>query len=228
MSNFRRKLIEVSEKHNNIFSDAYFYVPFKDAQTVIDVNNGISPNVNTGTMTVDGYYTDGVDDIGTYLSYTNTSLMSVLRNNLTIFLEITPYELNRNQYLISITALYTNSYFNMVSIFIYKTKNNKFGATLYKDMSSSWLDDEVINSPVVSYGSNYKICITYDRINGVLKFFINGTISTYNNFYTTINPSKLSLGRNNNSTKRFAKSTFKDFAIWDKVLTDEECLKLTM
>lgn len=225
MSEFRRSLLEASKKHNNIFAEAYFYLPFKDAQTVIDVNHGISPTVNTGSLMSDGYYTDGVNQ---YLRYNDSNFINSIGNEITVYLEFIPYELSRNQYILDIDKLSVyGASTHFLSLFIYKSKNNKFGLTLCPYDDTNYMDDEIYNSPIVNYGEQYKIVIKYNRNSGVLKCFINGAISTYENFYCTVHQTQLDIGRNSGRNDRYAKATFKTVAVWDKVLTDDECISLT-
>ena len=212
----------------DLFRDAYFYLPFKEAQTVIDVNNGISPSVNSGTLTSEGYYTDGVNQ---GLEYNDSRLINAINDNdsITTYIELTPYELSRNQYLLDI-GHHSSPQRHLAGLFIYKAKNNKFSYTLSDNSdSTTYLDDELYNSPVVTYGDTYKICTKYNKSTGVFKCFINGALSEYTGYYYNITPVDiLTIGKHAWRTDRYAKATFKAVAVWDKELTDEDCSNLTI
>ena len=222
MSNFRRSLLVESRKHN-IFAEAYFYLPFKDAQTVVDVNHGISSSANTGNLMSDGYYVNGNNQ---ELTYTDSRVTSLFDSDFTMFLEFVPQSVMRNFYFLCIDNG-RSRYAHILGMFVYYSKNNKFGITVNKTSSSTYIDDELNLSNSVVYESNYKICVKWE-ITSTLSIWVNGEKCSYNFSKENIATHKLVLGKNPNNTTRGTKGTFKSFAVWNQLLTDEECLKLTI
>ena len=75
---------------------------------------------------------------------------------------------------------------------------------------------------------HYKICTKYNKSTGVFKCFINGALSEYTGYYNTTPVDLLTIGKHAWRTDRYGKATFKTVAVWDKELTDEECLALSI
>jgi len=129
MSEFRRKLM-MNQEEVSIFDSACFYCPYSETKSTTDLVNEITPSTSTGSFSNDGYYVNGNEQ---YVEYTDNRIKNVFNNPFTIYLEVTPYQLTRNQYLLHIKGVstYDNSS-KIASIFIYKGKNNKFGGTVDK------------------------------------------------------------------------------------------------
>ena len=214
------KSISVTYVSETLFDDAVLHVPFKENQSVTDVNSGILPSKNTGEITSNGYYTNGTS--GICLEYTDSRLFSAFDNDFTMYFEVTPYNLNRNQYLFQIKIEY---YF--IGLFIYYSVNNRFSVTLSNDTwNPTYYDDEIPNSPIVNYGTTYKICFKGGK-NSYLDVFINGVKYTINRTYTSHSPFTVFRIGGNWNASRFSKTDFIDFAVWNKKLTDDECVDLT-
>ena len=205
----------------DLFVDAVLHTPFKQTQSITDVNSGILPSTNTGTITANGYYTDG-ESCTQCLEYTDSRLLSAFDDDFTFYFELTPYNLDRNQYIFHIQ---TDWYF--IGLYIYYTVNNRFGITLSNGTWGSDYDQEIPNSPIVDYGRKYKICFKGGR-NSYLYVFINGVKYTIPRSYSShATLTKFMIGRNWNDS-RYSKTDFADFAVWNKKLTDDDCINLTM
>lgn len=206
----------------SIFDSAVVYLPFKTSRSVIDVNNGISPSKNTGSITIDGYYTNGDEQ---QVDYTDSRVKDAIQSKFTIFLEFTPYSMNRN-------CVYLDVCFNtgvgahMVGCFIYHARNRELSVSITKPSGSGYyLDGPIANFPSVVYGQTYKICFKYD-LSSYVDFFTGNIKTHYNYPARTYAKYGFTLGKNTFSDNRGTKAYYINFALWDRLLTDEECFNL--
>ena len=204
----------------NLFDSAVLYAPFKETQSITDINSGILPSTNTGTITANGYHTDG-ESCTQCLEYTDSRLLSAFDNDFTFYFELTPYNLNRNQYLFQIQISW---YF--IGLYIYYTVNNRFALTLTNETWNSNYDQEIPSSPIVEYGKRYRLCFKGGK-NSYLYVFINGVKYTIPRSYSSHSELVKFMIARNWGTNRYSKTDFAEFAVWNKNLTDDECIDIT-
>jgi hypothetical protein len=223
MSEFRRKLLmQKDDISPSIFDSAVVYLPFKTSRSVIDVNNGISPSINTGRITSAGYYTNGYDQ---QVDYTDSRVIDAIQSKFTIFLEFTPYSMDRNCYYLDV-CFNTSLGAHIVGCFIYHSRNKELSATITKPSGSQYyLDGPIANFPSVVYGQTYKICVKYD-LSSYVDFFTGNIKTHYNYPARTYAKYGFTLGKNTFSTNRGTNADFINCALWDRLLTDEECFDL--